>query len=155
MPMILRVYVDTSVIGGCLDEEFSDASRDLIDKFKSGEMIAVISELTLVEMKDAPQKVQEILNEIPEENIVKVELSEEAVNLAQKYIFEGIIGKGKLVDAEHIAIATLNRVDVLVSWNFKHIVNLQKIRGYNSVNLKYGYQLLEIRSPREVITYEE
>ena len=67
----------------------------------------------------------------------------------------GVIGRGKLVDAEHIAIATINRVDVLVSWNFRHIVNLQKIRGYNSVNLKYGYSLLEIRSPLEVITYEE
>ena len=77
------------------------------------------------------------------------------MNLAGKYITEGVIGRGKLVDAEHIAIATINRVDVLVSWNFRHIVNLQKIRGYNSVNLKYGYSLLEIRSPLEVITYEE
>ena len=97
-------------------------------------MIAVISELTTLELKDAPQ---------------------EAVNLAGKYITEGVIGGGKLVDAEHIAIATINRVDVLVSWNFRHIVNLQKIRGYNLVNLKYGYPLLEIRSPLEVITYEE
>ena len=94
----------------------------------------MISELTTLELKDAPQ---------------------EAVNLAGKYIAGGVIGKGKLADAEHIAIATINRVDVLVSWNFRHIVNLQKIRGYNSVNLKYGYPLLEIRSPLEVITYEE
>ena len=130
----LRIYIDTSVIGGCLDKEFQNASMELIDKFKRGEMIVVISELTTLELKDAPQ---------------------EAVNLAGKYITEGVIGRGKLVDAEHIAIATINRVDVLVSWNFRHIVNLQKIRGYNSVNLKYGYPLLEIRSPLEVITYEE
>lgn len=84
-----------------------------------------------------------------------MELTEEVVNLAMEYIVEGVIGEGKLVDAEHIAIATLNSVDVLVSWNFRHIVNLQRIRGYNSVNLKYGYPLLEIRSPLEVITYEE
>ena len=132
--MRLRIYIDTSVIGGCLDKEFQNASMELIDKFKRGEMIVVISELTTLELKDAPQ---------------------EAVNLAGKYITEGVIGRGKLVDAEHIAIATINRVDVLVSWNFRHIVNLQKIRGYNSVNLKYGYPLLEIRSPLEVITYEE
>ena len=130
--MRLRIYIDTSVIGGCLDKEFQNASMELIDKFKRGEMIVVISELTTLELKDAPQ---------------------EAVNLAGKYITEGVIGGGKLVDAEHIAIATINRV--LVSWNFRHIVNLQKIRGYNSVNLKYGYSLLEIRSPLEVITYEE
>ena len=151
----LRIYIDTSVIGGCLDKEFQNASMELIDKFKRGEMIVVISELTTLELKDAPQEVQNILKEIPERNIEYVELTEEAVNLAGKYITEGIIGGGKLVDAEHIAIATINRVDVLVSWNFRHIVNLQKIRGYNSVNLKYGYPLLEIRSPLEVITYEE
>jgi len=151
--MRLRIYIDTSVIGGCLDKEFQNASMELIDKFKRGEMIAVISELTTLELKDAPQEVQDILKEIPERNIEYVELTEEAVNLAKKYITEGVIGGGKLVDAEHIAIATINRV--LVSWNFRHIVNLRKIRGYNSVNLKYGYPLLEIRSPLEVITYEE
>ena len=127
--MRLRIYIDTSVIGGCLDKEFQNASMELIDKFKRGEMIVVISELTTLELKDAPQEVQNILKEIPERNIEYVELTEEAVNLAGKYITEGVIGRGKLVDAEHIAIATINRVDVLVSWNFRHIVNLQKIRG--------------------------
>lgn len=77
------------------------------------------------------------------------------VSLARKYISEGVIESNKLVDAEHIAIASTNRVDVLVSWNFRHIVNLQKIRGYNFVNLKYGYPLFEIRSPWEVIGYED
>ena len=153
--MRLQIYIDTSVIGGCLDKEFQNASRQLIDKFKQGEMIVVISELTTLELKNAPQEVRDIVREIPEENVEYVELTEEAVNLAKKYIAEGVIGRGKLVDAEHIAIATINRVDVLVSWNFRHIVNLQKIRGYNSVNLKYGHPLLEIRSPLEVITYEE
>ncbi len=84
-----------------------------------------------------------------------MELNEESAELARKYIENGVIGQGKLVDAEHIAIATVNRVDVLVSWNFKHIVNLQKIHGYNSVNLRNGYPLLEIRSPREVVSYED
>lgn len=153
--MKLRIYTDTSVIGGCLDEEFRDVSRELVNKFKKREAIAVISELTTLELKYSPIEVQKILEEIPEENIEYVELTKEATNLAQKYILEGVIEKGKLVDAEHIAIATVSRVDVLVSWNFRHIVNLQKIRGYNSVNLKYGYSLLEIRDPREVIAYEE
>jgi predicted nucleic acid-binding protein len=153
--MRFRIYIDTSVIGGCLDKEFQNGSRELIDRFKRGEMIAVISELTTLELKDAPQEVQDVLKEIPERNIEYVELTEEVVNLAKKYIAEGVIGGGKLVDAEHIAIATINHVDALVSWNFRHIVNLQRIRGYNSVNFKYGYPLLEIRSPLEVITYEE
>jgi predicted nucleic acid-binding protein len=153
--MRFRIYIDTSVIGGCLDDEFKEVSGKLIDKFKRGEMIAVISELTTLELKNAPQGAQDILAEISEENIEYLELTEEAVDLAQEYISEGVIGRDKLVDAEHIAIATLNRVDVVVSWNFRHIVNLQRIRGFNSVNLKRGYPLLEIRSPWEVIIYEK
>jgi hypothetical protein len=71
----------------------------------------------------------------------------------QIYISEGIVGSSSLVDAQHIAIATVARVDVLASWNFKHTVNLQRIRGYNSVNLRHSYPLLEIRTPREVMSY--
>ncbi len=150
----LRIYIDTSVIGGCIDVEFQNASRFLINKFKHGGMIAVVSELTRMELRDAPQDVQDILTEIPGRYIEYVDLTEEAFDLAKKYIEEGVLGGGKLIDAEHIAIATVSRVDVLVSWNFNHIVNLQRIHGYNSVNLRYGYPLLEIRSPMEVITYE-
>lgn len=113
--MRLRIYIDTSVVGGCKDAEFQSASQQLINKFKLGEMIAVVSELTELELEDAPQEVQDILTEIPERYIEYEELTEEAVSLAKKYIIEGVIGEGKLVDAEHIAIATENRVDVLVS----------------------------------------
>ena len=91
---MMSLRIDTSVIGGCLDKEFQNASMELIDKFKHGEMIAVISELTTLELKDAPQEVQDILKEIPERDIEYVELTEEAVNLAKKYIAEGVIGKG-------------------------------------------------------------
>lgn len=153
--MKLKIYIDTSVIGGCFDDEFKFASLSLIDKFKKGEMIALISELTELELKGAPKEIVKFFEEIDEEYIQYLVLTEEAFDLAQKYISEGVIGKGKLIDAEHIAIATINRADVLVSWNFKHIVNLLKIRGYNSVNLKYSYPLLDIRTPREVISYEE
>ena len=154
MVMRMRIYIDTSVIGGCIDKEFQYPSWQLFNRFKRGEMIAVVSELTELELEDAPREVQDILTEITEKYIESVELTEEAVNLAKKYIEEEVIGEGKLVDAEHIAIATICRVDVLVSWNFKHIVNLQRIHGYNSVNLKYNYPILEIRSPLEVIDYE-
>ncbi len=98
---------------------------------------------------------QAVLEEVPEVQREYVELTEEATVLAQQYIDAGVIGAAKRVDAQHIAIATVSRVEVLVSWNFRHIVNLQRIRGYNSVNLRYGYQLIEIRTPQEVIGYEE
>lgn len=81
--------------------------------------------------------------------IVALELTEGARDLAEHYIRAGVIGSSKRVDAQHIATATVHRSDVLVSWNFKHIVNLDRIQGYNSVNLRSGYPLLEIRTPQE------
>lgn len=70
------------------------------------------------------------------------------------YIDEKIVGKSSLLDCQHIATATLNHADVLVSWNFKHIVNLMRIKGYNSINLREGYQTLEIRTPKEIFKDE-
>jgi hypothetical protein len=150
-----RIYTDTSVIGGCLDEEFKDASLRLINMFRVGEAVLVVSDLTLLELEEAPARVRAVLAEIPEAHKEYIELTAEAVDLAQRYIDAGVIGATKRVDAQHIALATVSRVDVLVSWNFRHIVNLQRIHGYNSVNLRYGYPLLEIRTPQEVVHYEE
>ena len=150
-----RIYTDTSVIGGCLDVEFEDASRQLLDMFKTGEAILVLSDLTLLELQGAPASVRAVLEEVPEVHREYVELTEEAALLAQRYIDAGVIGAAKRVDAQHIAIATPSHVEVLVSWNFRHIVNLQRIRGYNAVNLRDGYPLLEIRTPQEAIRYEE
>ncbi len=135
--------------------EFEDASRQLLDMFKTGVAILVLSDLTLLELQGAPASVQAVLEEVPEAHREYVELTEEATGLAQRYIDAGVIGAAKRVDAQHIAIATISRVEVLVSWNFRHIVNLQRIRGYNAVNLRDGYPLLEIRTPQEVIRYEE
>ena len=148
---MIKVYVDTSVFGGCFDAEFEEWSNRLIEEFKAGFKVLVISDLTLKELEGAPPDVRNLVEEIPEENREYVVLNDEARGLARHYIEEGVVSEGYLVDAQHIAIATVSRVDVLVSWNFKHIVNLSKIRLYNSVNLKYGYPLLEIRSPREVL----
>jgi len=153
--MKARIYTDTSVIGGCLDEEFKSASLQLFNMFKAGKAVIVISDLTLLELQDAPSAVGALLEKIPEEHREYVELTREARELALRYIAEGVIGETKEVDAQHIAIATISRVDVLVSWNFKHIVNLSRIHGFNSVNLRHGYPLLEIRTPYEVTSYEE
>lgn len=142
------------MIGGCFDKEFESPSLRLIESFKTGEAIIVVSDLTLLELELAPAEVKGILENIPDGNKEYIELQEEARELARRYIAEGVIGPGKIVDAQHIAMATISHVDVLVSWNFKHIVNLQRIHGYNSVNLRHGYPLLEIRTPQEVTQYE-
>ena len=75
------------------------------------------------------------------------------MSLADKYIAGKVVGRASLEDCRHIALATINRVDVLASWNFKHIVNLDRIKGYNSVNLKLGYPIIEIRTPQELVRY--
>ena len=96
-----------------------------------------------------------VLSSLPDTNVENVFLTEEAETLAQKYIDNGVVTAKHIADAQHIAIASVERVDVLVSWNFQQIVNLDRIRAFNSVNLKSGYPILEIRSPREVIHEEE
>jgi predicted nucleic acid-binding protein len=150
------MYVDTSVVGGYYDEEFDVVSRLLFAEFKSGKAIAVVSSLTLEELELAPNKVRRVLDELPTSALEYVELDEDAVQLAGEYIADGVVGQGSLIDAQQVAIASLNKVDVIVSWNFKHIVNLNRIRLFAATNLRYGLLTPEIRSPREVLTdYEE
>jgi predicted nucleic acid-binding protein len=152
--MITRYYIDTSVFGGYFDIEFEGDTKRLFDKiFKSGIKI-LYSELTENELENAPEKVKNFIRDLPKDCVDYLEISEESVVLADKYIIENVVGKTNREDCLHIALATLNRADVLISWNFKHIVNLQRIRGYNSVNLKYNYPTIEIRSPKEMIDYE-
>lgn len=148
--MKLRIYTDTSVLGGFEDEEFRGASRRLLEAFTRGELTLVLSELTLRELETAPESVRVVLGQVSAEHIEAVVLSPEAEELAAAYIDEGAVGERMRAEALHIALATIARVDVLVSRNFKHIVNLRRIHAYNAVNLKKGYPLLEIRTPREV-----
>jgi len=147
----MRIYPDTSVFGGCLDPEFAQCSDKLMADFAAGVRVAVISDLTLKELQAAPLSVRSVLDQIPDQHREYVVLNDEAKDLARLYIRHDAVSEQQIVDAQHIAIATVNNVGVLVSWNFRHIVNLTRIRLYNSVNLKYGYPLLEIRSPREVV----
>ena len=152
--MKARIYVDASVVGGCEDEEFSEYSVQLMERFVTGELVLVVSTLTVQELAGAPDEVRRRLAAVPEAHIETLQLDAEARELAEAYIAEGVITAKMRADAQHIAIATVGRVDVLVSWNFKHIVNLHRIHGYNSVNLRRGYPTLEIRAPREVLPDE-
>jgi predicted nucleic acid-binding protein len=147
----MTLYLDTSVIGGYLDKEFEESTKQLFENIKAGKYIAFISNLVNDELIDAPDKVRNILTEI---NYNSIKVTPECENLADEYIKENVVGATSKEDCVHIAIATINNIDVLVSWNFKHIVNVQRIRGYNYVNLKNGYKQLDIRSPKEVMIYE-
>jgi len=148
-----RIYIDTSVVGGYFDEEFMEATIALFQRLENREIIFVISDLLDLELISAPQKVRELLHNYSSDKFERIELTEEAIKLANTYVEKGVVGKTSLEDCRHIALATINRVDVLASWNFKHIVNLDKIKGYNSVNLLLGYQMIEIRSPKDLVNY--
>ena len=149
-----RIYIDTSVVGGYFDEIFEEATKLLFERLERKEIVFVLSEVLDEELKDAPEHVKNLLKMYDEDCFERVQTTIEAETLADLYIAENVIGLSSLKDAQHIAIATLNKADVLASWNFKHIVNLIRINGYNSVNLKNGYKTLEIRNPKEILNYE-
>jgi hypothetical protein len=112
------------------------------------------SSITQDELEAAPEKVQALLKNLKKEDSEFLETSEDAVDLAAEYIAEKVVGQTSFADCLHIALATVHRADFLISWNFKHIVNVQRIRGYNAINIKNGYKQLEIRSPRDFAIYE-
>jgi predicted nucleic acid-binding protein len=150
----LKIYLDTSVIGGYFDEEFNKYSERLIENIKNDNVIGVISEITIRELDNAPDFVKEHF--ITYKNKLEVlELTEEVKALARQYIDEKIITEKYFEDALHIAFATVNQIDLLVSWNFKHIVNFNKIIKFNGVNIKNMYRNLQIYSPMEVLNDEE
>jgi predicted nucleic acid-binding protein len=149
-----RIYIDTSVFGGYFDKEFETDTKLFFERIKNKDFVIYISEISTIELLPAPQHVKDLMLQIPADCIISLSFIEESRELAENYIKEKALGKASLNDAYHIAIATVNRVDVLVSWNFKHIVNLDKIRLFNAINFKLGYPLIDIRTPKELIKYE-
>ena len=150
-----RIYIDTSVFGGYFDEEFSEHTIPLFDRLKNKEFILLFSTVTQDELEGAPEKVKQFVKSLRVEITEFIETTDEAIDLATEYIAERVVGQASYTDCMHIALATVYKADFLVSWNFKHIVNVQRIRGYNSINMKNGYRQLEIRSPREFRKYED
>lgn len=151
----LRVYLDTSVVGGCFDPEFATWSNALLADFQAERLTPVVSELVAAEVQVAPSQVQEKFDELLSLGAELLRIDRSALDLASEYSRHGILPARFRNDLLHIAIATVANVDVLVSWNFKHIVRLEKIRLYSATNLEAGYKPLEIYSPREVASHEE
>jgi predicted nucleic acid-binding protein len=150
-----RFYFDTSVFGGVFDAEFEEQTLQLFERVKLGKIICVYSDLTETEIVNAPEKVRLFFKSLPVQYLERTVVNDEILALATKYIDEKVVGQTSFDDCVHIATATINKADILVSWNFKHIVNVYRIRGYNSINLRMNYSTLEIRSPKEIIEYED
>ena len=150
-----RIYFDTSVFGGVFDSEFDEPTLQLFERVKLGKIICVYSDLTETELVKAPKNVREYFKSLPKNYLERVEVDNDILTLATKYIDEKVVGQTSFDDCLHIATATIHKADILASWNFKHIVNVYRIRGYNSINLRMNYTSLEIRSPKEIAEYED
>lgn len=151
----IRVYLDTSVIGGCFDEEFAVSSNGLMKDFRLGHFVPVLSGVVAAEIEGAPTRVQEIYYELIDFGAEIVEVNEEVIRLLGLFRRAKILTEKFEKDMTHIALAIVHKVDILVSWNFKHIVHFDKIRQFNNAGKKAGYDSIAIYSPREVTNYEE
>jgi hypothetical protein len=150
----LRIYVDNSVFGGVHDVEFADASRRFFAWVIAERHAVLMPDMTYFELAQAPLPVRQVLAGIPGDLVEDVSLDPEVLALARAYLDAEAVGSAHRVDAVQVAAASVARADIIVSWNFKHIVNLNRIRIYNAVNLLKGYGSIEIRTPRE-IPYED
>jgi len=149
-----RIYIDTSVIGGCFDVEFAPWSNGLMHDFRCGLFHPVLSEVVAVEIHPAPEPVRMQYAELLNLGAEFLVVSDEALDLAAVYEVRGILAPQFRNDMLHIALATVADVDIVVSWNFRHVVRFEKIRLFNAVNLELGYKPIQIYSPREVTSYD-
>ncbi|MFH1772424.1 MAG: PIN domain nuclease [Candidatus Omnitrophota bacterium] len=153
----LKLYLDTSVLNFALTDKLElslqkKATVDLLDEIKQGKYEGYVSEQVLIEIARAPQEKTKRLNQLVSDlDIESLSFSEEIEGVANKYIAEGIIPVKYKEDALHLAIASVNNLDVVVSWNFEHIVKLKTKQGVAVVNTMLGYKPIEIVSPQEVI----
>ena len=146
----LRVYVDTSVFGGCFDAEFEAESKRFFDLVRAGRVLVMVSPVVLDELREALPQVRDLFQSTPENAVLPVDLTPDIIELRNAYVAAEIVSPRYVDDATHVAAATVARADAIVSWNFKHIVRVDKMRAYNQVNLQTGFGLLSIVSPQEV-----
>jgi hypothetical protein len=150
----LRVYLDTCVFGGAFDQEFSSATHAFFAQVRSGRFLLVVSALVQDEVELAPLPVRELLDEMLQYGEI-VYPTAEAVQLQTAYLGAGILTPKWADDALHVAMATVTLCDIIVSWNFRHIVHFQKVPRYNAVNTLNGYGMIAINTPAEVLDYDE
>jgi len=151
---IQTVYTDTSVFGGVFDDEFMTPSRTFFDLVQRGRFVLLVSDISRKEMAGAPTQVQSLFDQmLPYLEVVPVDA--EVLRLRDAYLSAGILSEKWADDAGHVAAATIGGANLIVSWNFRHIVHFDKIRQYNAVSVLNGYREIDVRSPAEVIDYDD
>jgi predicted nucleic acid-binding protein len=149
----MRIYADTSVFGGVFDAEFAEATKKFFSEIDAGRFKIVTSAIDEAEIEPAPQKIRDFFAQY--KAIAEItQVGKEMLLLQQQYINTGIVTPKSAEDALHVAIAAVTQCNLIVSWNFKHIVHFDKIPKYNAVNTLNGYAQIGIYSPLEVISYD-
>ena len=149
---MIKIYADTSVFGGVFDQKFCEASRQFFDEMASDNFLLVTSAVVEAEIEPAPEEVKNFFASVAEKYQVSA-IDQNALELQEQYIAAGIVTEKSIQDALHVAIATIAECDLIVSWNFKHIVHYDKIPKYNAINILHGYKAIGIYSPLEVIQH--
>ena len=150
-----RIYADTSVFGGVFDPEFASFSIRFFDEVRKGRHVLLMSDITLQELDNAPLQVRQLVAGVPSHMIETHIFNREMGELREAYLSAKVVARRWRDDASHVAVATVVRADLVVSWNFRHLVKWEKIRAFNAVNLMLGYPAVTILSPREVISNEK
>jgi predicted nucleic acid-binding protein len=144
------LYLDTSVLGGFFDDEFKEPTQELWRLMDQGHFRFLTSFVTVDELAEAPERVRELFaTTFASGNILEV--TGEMEQLAAAYMSQAVLTPKYSDDARHVAVCTVARIDYLVSWNFRHLVNVQREKGFNVVNLLQGYPTLRIVNPLELI----
>lgn len=148
----MRLYLDTSVFGGYFEPEFEAWTKRMFERIAKDKHVILFSSLLELELIGSPENVRSLAYGLPVSMVERMELDPTARRLALEYVQAKVVGMTSLADCQHIAMATLAGADALVSWNFKHIVNIPRIRGYNSVNVRLGFRMIDIRTPLELMS---
>jgi enoyl-CoA hydratase/carnithine racemase len=144
------LYLDTSAIGGYFDDEWMAATQELWRQMEAGQWRFVTSLVAAEELEEAPEWVRELFQRSFSAERV-LEVTREVLELAKAYVEQGVVSPKFEDDARHVAACTVHGVGLLVSWNFKHLVNVRREAGFNGMNLLKGYPEIRIVNPLELI----
>ena len=145
----LSLYLDASTVGGYYDDEFKEATVKLWKQWQVGACLFRASILVEIELQPAPQRVKTLFAQTFDPADL-LPLSDEADELAELYMKQKVVPAKYVDDARHVAIAVTHAIPYIVSWNFKHLVNVRREAGFNAVNMLHGYPSIRIVSPLEL-----
>jgi hypothetical protein len=148
---LMTAYLDASALGSRFDVEFQEPAKRFFTLLEQGRFAAVVSDLLADELEGAPQAVKNLFAQVLRGGAVRVRTSEEAVALRDAYLAARVVTRQYGDDALHVALATVVKADVVASWNFRHLVNPVRIRGFNAVNISRGYGPIVILTPGDVV----